>query len=142
MSGIRSRHTKPERIIRSGLHRLGFRFSLHSGKLPGTPDLVLPKYNALVFVHGCFWHGHDCRFFKMPGTRPEFWKNKFARNDANDDRAREALLGDGWRVAIVWECALRDRPAREVEAVIGRIGTWLKSTRLSLELREPQRKAA
>ncbi len=142
MSGIRSRHTKPERVVRSGLHKLGFRFSLHGRKLPGTPDLVLPKYNALIFVHGCFWHGHDCRFFKMPGTRIEFWKNKFARNKANDERARNRLVKEGWRVATVWECALRDRPAHEIEKIIGRVGLWLKSSRRSLELRAPQRKAA
>lgn len=142
MSGIRSRHTLPERTIRSGLHRLGYRFSLHSRKLPGTPDLVLPKYNALIFVHGCFWHGHNCHLFKVPRTRPDFWRKKFARNRANDDRAYAQLLDEGWRILTVWECALRDRPVKEIEALLGRIDKWLSSGKPTLELRGPQRKVA
>lgn len=142
MSGIRSRNTKPERIIRSGLHRLGFRFALHKRKLRGTPDLVLPKYNAVIFVHGCFWHRHDCRRFKMPSTRPEFWKTKFARNRANDISAHQALVREGWRILTVWECAVRDQPEPKVDALINRVATWLRSTRRTLELREPVRKAA
>jgi DNA mismatch endonuclease (patch repair protein) len=142
MSGIRSRNTKPERIIRSGLHRRGFRFSLHNRRLRGTPDLALPKHGALIFVHGCFWHGHDCHFFKMPSTRPEFWKAKFARNQANDASARATLLEDGWRILTIWECAVRDRPEKDVAALLDRIGAWLKSTRRTLELRGPRRRAA
>ena len=139
MSGIRSRHTKPERVIRSGLHRLGFRFSLHGRKLRGTPDLVLPKYNAVIFVHGCFWHGHDCRLFRMPGTRKEFWQKKFAVNCRNDTRARTELLEAGWRVGVVWECALRSQPLLKVSAAIDRVARWLKSSRRVLELRAVKR---
>jgi len=142
MSGIRSRNTKPERIIRSGLHRLGFRFALHGRKLRGKPDLVLPKYNAVIFVHGCFWHGHDCRHFRMPSTRTEFWKAKFARNRANDEKARTELLNAGWRVLTVWECAVRRLPEKKVDVLIERIAAWLKSARKNSELRESLRKAA
>jgi len=142
MSGIRSRHTKPERIVRSGLHRLGFRFSLHSRRLKGTPDLVLPKYNAVIFVHGCFWHGHECSLFRMPGTRTEFWRAKFARNRENDDSARKALADQGWRVLVIWECALRGRSPKEVTSLLQRVSAWLKTSRRSLELRQPSRKVA
>lgn len=142
MSGIRSRHTKPERIIRSGLHRLGFRFSLHSTKLRGTPDLVLPKYRALIFVNGCFWHGHSCKLFKLPGTRTQFWRAKITRNQQNDTTARSELLRDGWRVLTVWECALRGRKDQQIAALLARITKWLKSSRRSLELRAPQSEGA
>ena len=141
MSGIRSRHTKPERIIRSGLHRLGFRFALHSRKLSGTPDLVLPRYRAAIFVHGCFWHRHNCEFFKMPSTRTGFWKAKFARNRSNDIAARKELANEGWRVLVVWECALRDRSESEVTAILLRAASWIKGHRKSLELSGPRRKA-
>ena len=109
MSGIRGRNTQPEILIRSLLHRHGFRFRLHARDLPGKPDIVLPRYHAVVFVHGCFWHGHDCPLFKWPGTRPDFWREKIGRNQVNDNRAREALLANGWRVGVVWECALRSK---------------------------------
>ena len=126
MSGIRGRDTRPEMLIRCLLHRRGFRFRLHARELPGKPDLVLPRYHAVVFVHGCFWHGHDCRYFKLPSTRPEFWREKIGRNQANDQRAREALLAAGWRVGIVWECAVRGR-GRDLEAVAAALAGWLQS---------------
>lgn len=126
MSGIRGRDTRPEMLIRCLLHRRGFRFRLHACDLPGKPDLVLPRYHAVVFVHGCFWHGHDCRYFKWPSTRPEFWREKIGRNQANDQRAREALLAAGWRVGIVWECAVRGR-GRDLEAVAAALAGWLQS---------------
>jgi DNA mismatch endonuclease (patch repair protein) len=141
MSGIRSRHTKPERIIRSGLHRLGFRYGLHNRKLRGTPDLVLPKYHAVIFVHGCFWHGHSCSLFKLPGTRTGFWKSKFSRNQTNDRAAREALLNDGWRVLTVWECATRGKSEREIRTLVASIARWLRSSRKSREILEPGRRA-
>jgi DNA mismatch endonuclease (patch repair protein) len=142
MSGIRSRHTKPERIVRSGLHRLGYRFALHSRKLKGTPDLVLPKYRAVIFVHGCFWHGHECRLFRMPGTRTEFWKTKIGRNRLNDESARKELAEQGWRVLVIWECTLRGRSEKEIASLLQRASVWLRTSRRSLELREPRRKAA
>ena len=142
MAGIRSKNTKPERIVRSGLHRRGFRFGLHSKMLPGTPDLVFPKYRAVIFVHGCFWHAHGCSFFKMPSSRAEFWKGKFARNKAVDRKVRNMLLQDGWRVLVIWECALRGRSEAQIAALLSRVAEWLNSSRPTLELREPKQRAA
>lgn len=126
MSGIRGRNTKPEILIRSLLHRQGFRFRLHARYLPGKPDIVFPRYHAVVFVHGCFWHGHDCPLFKWPNTRPEFWRAKIGRNQSNDHRIRAALIAAGWRVGIVWECAIRGA-GKDLEGVMRRLGNWLRS---------------
>lgn len=126
MSGIRGRNTKPEILVRSLLHRQGFRFRLHARYLPGKPDIVFPRYHAVVFVHGCFWHGHDCPLFKWPDTRPEFWRAKIARNQANDHRKRAALIAAGWRVGVVWECAIRGA-GKDLEGVMRRLGDWLRS---------------
>src|SRR5215213_9927731 len=109
MSGIRSKNTKPEILVRSFLHRHGLRFRLHRRDLPGRPDLILPKYNSVIFVHGCFWHQHPgCRFAYTPKSNAERWQAKFAENRARDERALHALLDAGWRVFIVWECETRD----------------------------------
>ncbi|MDO9063743.1 MAG: very short patch repair endonuclease [Sulfuricella sp.] len=126
MSGIRGRNTKPEILIRSLLHRQGFRFRLHVHNLPGKPDIAFPRYHAVIFVHGCFWHGHDCPLFKWPNTRPEFWREKIGRNQANDYRTRAALIAAGWRVGVVWECAIRGAE-KDVEGVTRRLGDWLRS---------------
>jgi DNA mismatch endonuclease (patch repair protein) len=126
MSGIRGRNTKPEVLIRRILHGKGFRFRLHVPDLPGKPDIVFPRYRAVIFVHGCFWHGHGCRLFKWPSTRPDFWRKKISRNQANDNRSREMLAAAGWRVAIVWECALRGA-GHDLEGVTQRLGDWLRS---------------
>lgn len=127
MSGIRGKDTKPEMFVRRGLHRLGFRFRLHDRSLPGTPDLVLPKYNAVVFVHGCFWHGHDCHLGTKPATRKEFWQAKFAENRERDRKAREALLQTGWRVLEIWECAIRGVSEEERIDVLYRAADFLRS---------------
>jgi DNA mismatch endonuclease (patch repair protein) len=109
MGSIRSRDTKPELQVRRYLHASGFRFRLARKDLPGKPDLVLPRWRVAIFVHGCFWHGHSgCRYATLPKTRPEFWASKIAGNSARDVRSVDALLALGWRVAVVWECALRD----------------------------------
>ncbi|PEH40030.1 very short patch repair endonuclease [Burkholderia gladioli] len=134
MSGIRGRNTKPEILIRSLLHRQGFRFRLHVRDLPGKPDIVLPRYHAVIFVHGCFWHGHDCSLFKWPGTRPDFWREKIGRNRANDHKALTTLLADGWRVGIVWECALRGAN-KNIESVAKSLADWLGSDAPTTELR-------
>jgi DNA mismatch endonuclease (patch repair protein) len=126
MSGIRGRNTKPELLIRSLLHRRGFRFRLDARDLPGRPDIVLPRYGAVIFVHGCFWHGHDCPLFKWPQTRPDFWREKIGRNLANDEKSRAALLAAGWRVGVVWECALRGAN-RDLDGVLQRLVDWLQS---------------
>ena len=109
MSRIRGADTKPERVVRSLLHRCGFRFRLHRKDLPGRPDIVLPKHHAVILVHGCFWHRHaGCRFAYTPKSRTEFWKKKFSDNVARDRRNVWALGNLGWRTLIVWECETRD----------------------------------
>ena len=107
MSRIRGQDTKPEMLVRKGLHARGLRFRLHDRKLPGCPDLVFQRYRAAVFIHGCFWHGHGCALSKIPATRQEFWLKKLGDNVDRDQRAIESLSARGWRVLIVWECALR-----------------------------------
>lgn len=135
MSGIRGKNTKPELALRRALHARGFRFRLHSGKVHGRPDLVLPKYRAVVFVHGCFWHRHDgCRYTTIPATRPEFWRTKFDANVARDSAVRAMLLENGWRVATVWECALRKADQNAVAAEI--LTVWLCSENALIELGE------
>ncbi len=111
MSRIRGRDTRPELLLRRGLHRRGFRYRLHRRDLPGRPDLIFAGRRAVVFVHGCFWHGHRCPMCKAPATRPEFWDSKIAANRARDLAAIGRLGEAGWRVLVVWECALRG-PAR------------------------------
>lgn len=135
MSGIRSINTKPEMVVRQGLHRRGFRFRLHDRRLPGSPDMVFPRYRATLFVHGCFWHGHDCHLFKWPSTRTEFWRAKITRNRAVDALANAALLEAGWRVGSVWECAIKGRTRLPVDDVLASCADWLGSTQASLEVR-------
>ena len=108
MSGIRGTDTKPELVLRRGLHQLGFRYRLHDRRLPGTPDLVFPRYNAVIFVNGCFWHGHDCHLFRWPKTREKFWKSKITGNMQRDTRNWGLLEAEGWRILVVWECALKE----------------------------------
>lgn len=127
MAAIRGTDTKPERIIRRGLHGLGFRFRLHDRKLPGRPDLVFPKHHAVVFVNGCFWHGHDCPLFVWPRTREEFWREKINGNVERDRRNLAALSGSGWRTAIVWECALKGKGRLDAGDVIDTLARWLSS---------------
>lgn len=127
MSGIRGRDTKPERLIRSALHRRGLRFRLHTKDLPGRPDLVLSKFHAVIFVHGCFWHGHDCRFFKWPSTRREFWAQKISDNRTRDRRVRSETIASGWRHLTVWECAIRGAGEGAVDRVADEVVDWLVS---------------
>ena len=108
MSQIRSRNTKPEMLVRRFLHAEGFRYKLHDKKLPGKPDIVLPKYKTVIFIHGCFWHGHkDCRYFVVPKTRTEWWLNKINSNITNDTKAVKALKKENWRILNLWECDLK-----------------------------------
>ena len=101
MGGIRAKNTQPELAVRRALHALGFRFRLHSGDLPGKPDIVIAKWKAVIFVHGCFWHGHDCPLFKLPSTRPDFWNEKIGRNIERDKAIVEKLKSLGWRILTV-----------------------------------------
>ena len=110
MSRIKGRDTGPELVVRSTLHHLGFRFRLHGKKLPGLPDVVLPRHRTVIFVHGCFWHRHrGCRFAYQPKSNIPFWTDKFAQNMARDSRNRRELRRLGWRVVVVWECQAADR---------------------------------
>jgi len=125
MSAVRGKDSKAELQVRSFLHRSGFRYRLHAGDLPGRPDIVLPKWRTVIFVHGCFWHRHPgCPKATMPATRQAFWLEKFKRNIARDVAARDSLLASGWRVAIVWECALSIL-RRDIELKI--LAVWLQS---------------
>ncbi|MCE3226993.1 MAG: very short patch repair endonuclease [Bacteroidetes bacterium] len=108
MSRIKGKDTKPEILVRKFLHSKGFRFRLHAKNLPGKPDIVLPKYKTVIFVHGCFWHGHKgCKYFVVPKTRTEWWLNKINTNIANDKKKEKALKLSGWKVVHVWECGLK-----------------------------------
>lgn len=108
MAGIGAKNTKPELVVRRVLHRLGYRFRLHRKDLPGKPDIVLPKWRTVIFVHGCFWHGHDdCPIFRLPKSRTEFWEAKIRGNQARDARRRFEYRHSGWAMVEVWECALK-----------------------------------
>lgn len=122
MSRIRGRDTKPELILRRSLHARGFRFRLCQRVLPGSPDIVLRKWNTVIFVHGCFWHRHpSCRYAATPKSRPEFWLSKFEANVVRDQATQSALRDEGWRVAVVWECALK----MDAERAATKLINWL-----------------
>lgn len=124
MAGIRGRNTRPELMLRRALHAAGFRFRLHRKDLPGKPDIVMPGRSVVIFVHGCFWHRHaGCRLTTTPATRPEFWAAKFEGNVARDARTKSLLLAEGWRVAIVWECALQRGRSAETQRALE---DWLR----------------
>lgn len=132
MSRIRGRDTKPELALRKSLHRLGFRFRLHSTAHPGKPDMVFPKYKAVIFAHGCFWHRHSgCRFATMPASNVDYWIKKFSDTVKRDAKMVMQLREQNWRVAIVWECALKKN---EVDQTSNLLATWLKSEEAQLEI--------
>lgn len=135
MSGIRGKNTKPELLIRKALHAAGYRYRLHPRDVAGRPDLVLPKYRTVVFVHGCFWHGHACKLFKWPGTRRKFWTAKIRRNRARDADVAASLAKAGWRRLTIWECAIRGRHRLGLEDTVSRVIRWLRSGRRSGEIR-------
>jgi DNA mismatch endonuclease (patch repair protein) len=135
MAGIRARDTKPELSLRKGLHARGFRYRVNVRTLPGKPDLVFPRYRAALFAHGCFWHGHDCSLFVWPKTRADWWRAKIGRNRAVDAAAVEALKKAGWRVGIVWECALKGRGRMPADMVVDACAAWLRSPARDLDIR-------
>lgn len=135
MSGIRGKNTKPEMLLRKGLHARGLRYRLHARDLPGSPDLVFPARKAVLFAHGCFWHGHDCHLFRMPGSRLDFWRTKIERNREVDRRSVEALRDAGWRVGTVWECALKGRTRLDLETVLDDCAVWVRQGGDWLEIR-------
>lgn len=109
MAQVKSLHTKPEKVVRSLLHRLGYRFRLFRKDLPGTPDIVLPKYKTVIFVHGCFWHRHKgCTKASMPASNKAYWERKFLNNVKRDEKNRSLLEMEGWRVVVIWECELKN----------------------------------
>lgn len=125
MSSIKGKDTKPEVLIRKALHKKGFRYKLHDKKLPGKPDIVLPKYRAIIEINGCFWHGHNCHIFKPPTTREEFWKEKIKKNQERDTKNYKLLRADGWKVLIVWECAIVGKTKNPFDVLLDDIEHWI-----------------
>ncbi len=141
MSCIRGKDTSPELLVRRLLHRAGFRYRLHVASLPGKPDLVFPSLQAAVFVHGCYWHGHNCPAFKLPQSNRKFWKTKLLGNRRRDQRAIKLLNVQGWRVLVVWECATRGPGALDHKTLLRLVGRWLRYGKHNLEIREKVRSA-
>lgn len=123
MSQVKSKNTKPELIVRKFLHANGYRYRLHVKDLPGKPDIILPKYKTVIFVHGCFWHGHTgCKYATVPKTRTDWWLNKINTNKANDKKAVQKLRKDGWQIITIWECQLKkDKSAPTLEKLLKRL---------------------
>jgi DNA mismatch endonuclease (patch repair protein) len=127
MSRIKGKDTEPELAVRRALFAGGFRFRLHSKSLPGSPDIILPKHKAAIFVHGCFWHFHaGCRFARLPSTRPEFWRKKLLATSSRDELVAVALAARGWRVLIVWECYFKQN-AKNPEILKYALSRWILS---------------
>ena len=139
MAGIGPANTRPEMLLRKGLHALGWRYRLHARNLPGRPDLVFPSRRALVFVNGCFWHGHACHLFRWPKSRTEFWRTKIESNIARDRRVREQLIRDGWRVAEVWECTMKGRERLPLPDVLAACDAFLRSDDATCSIGADQR---
>ena len=135
MSGIRGKNTKPELLVRKGLHKRGYRYKLHDKRLPGKPDLVFPKFKAAIQVNGCFWHRHNCHIFKWPKSRTDFWKHKILGNVERDERQQNELESAGWRVLVVWECCFKGKTRLPVDQCIDMIVTWLESETTSAEIK-------
>lgn len=130
MAAIRSGDTKPEMLVRRFLHAHGFRYGVHNKKLPGSPDLVLRKYRTVIFVNGCFWHGHEgCKYFRLPSSNTEFWQTKISANIERDARTAAELAAKGWRVIVVWECELKTAARRE--ETLARLAASIRDDRLS-----------
>ncbi len=125
MAGMKNKNTRAEMLIRKGLHHLGFRYQLHRKDLPGKPDMVFPKHRAVIFVNGCFWHAHGCHIFKWPSTRADFWKEKIGGNKIRDERNLAACIDKGWKVLVIWECALKGKIRRNFNEVIHTTANWL-----------------
>jgi DNA mismatch endonuclease (patch repair protein) len=138
MAGIRGKNTKPELIVRRALHAHGFRYRLHARELPGKPDLVFPKFRAVIFVHGCFWHGHECHLFRWPGSSVEFWKKKLSANIERDLKVRQQLTENGWRICEIWECALSGRERRPISEIVEHCSEFLNGVEPFLSISSGQ----
>ncbi|WP_112289472.1 very short patch repair endonuclease [Rahnella sp. AN3-3W3] len=126
MAAIKNRGTKPERMLLHLLRKRGYSPLLNVKELPGTPDLVLPEYGVVIFVHGCFWHGHEnCKYFRLPATRPEFWLNKIMHSKQRDKECISQLLAENYRVAIFWECSLRSLPPHMINFMLSGFDAWI-----------------
>lgn len=134
MAGIRGKDTRPEMTIRRRLHALGYRYRLHPKDIPGKPDLALPRYRAAIFVNGCFWHGHSCHLFRLPGTRTDFWTAKIEANRKRDRVVVDALQASGWRQLVIWECAFRGRGSIGLDKVIAAAAEWIESDEKNAEI--------
>lgn len=134
MSGIRSKNTKIEVVLRKALFARGLRYRKNVQTLPGKPDIVVAKWKAVIFINGCFWHMHNCKLFKMPETRRDFWEEKIQGNRTRDEKNKEKLLSLGWRIAIVWECALRGKNEQKTAEVADALLLWLSSGDEYLEI--------
>lgn len=126
MSSVSHKDTRPEKILRSALHKVGLRYRLHVKELPGTPDLVFPRFGAVLFINGCYWHFHGCHKSTLPKSNREFWVQKFRTNRVRDRRDRYDLIERGWRVLVVWECSLIGKHALAHEEVVERVRIWLE----------------
>ncbi|MBI4383070.1 MAG: DNA mismatch endonuclease Vsr [Nitrospinae bacterium] len=127
MSCVKSRHTSPEILIRKELHKIGLRYRLHDKNLPGKPDLVFPKYKAVVFVNGCFWHGHKCSKGRLPKSNLVFWREKVERNRKRDSQNARSLRRLGYKVLVVWQCSIMGRRKIEIRALGEKVRRWLCS---------------
>lgn len=134
MRGIRGKNTAPELMIRRALHAAGYRYRIHDKKIAGNPDLIFPKYRAVIFIHGCFWHCHNCHLFKWPKSRTEFWTKKILSNRERDKKNIPSLQAEGWRTLVVWECALKGRTRLELGLIISQISNWLTGSEMNKEI--------
>ncbi|MDR0736536.1 MAG: very short patch repair endonuclease [Zoogloeaceae bacterium] len=134
MSGIRSKNTSPELFLRYALHRMGFRYRLHVNSLPGKPDMVFPIRRAVIFVHGCFWHGHNCHLFKWPSSHADFWRKKIESNRKHDIMISAELNRAGWRVLTVWECAVKGKYRLAKGRVLDMAANWLSEGQDNMDL--------
>lgn len=141
MAGIRGKNTRPEIRVRQALFSMGYRFRLHRKDLPGKPDIVLPGRKIVIFVHGCFWHGHSgCHLAKLPSTRPDFWRQKFESNRVRDNAAIRDLLSSGWRVLVVWECFTR--AIKDQKSLSSMLAHWIESDDQFSELTDSEHKSS
>jgi len=124
MASVGQKDTKPEIALRRELHRIGFRYLVNDKRLPGSPDLVFPKYRAVIFVHGCFWHRHGCKYSTTPKSRKKFWENKFLANKIRDKNKLYILRKSGWRIKVVWECKLKGNK-HKTQIYVLRLSKWL-----------------
>jgi len=125
MAAIRSTDTKPELYIRKILYGAGYRYRLHVKKLAGKPDIVLKKYNLVIFVNGCFWHGHNCELFRLPKTRTEFWETKISKNVSNDKKNISELVNAGWKIGVIWECKLKGKHKNDINTISKILEEWV-----------------